>query len=164
MDDKSEIALFSVKENGSACHISCRTISIQGKDCTLLFCGSKKVHMAFEWTEDAQELERVMLKYGAGGRFDLVVTMLLAVHPLLVQRPEALYFLDEHRLVMNGEFLLPRSSGPVDNGTVHGLKQPTLFCFSLVVNQEACIRGLELCVEPVYALEQMNSWGFRTVK
>jgi len=173
--------LISLKENGQVFHVAARYLhdsvspSSQDQKQTsnpgeteppklLVMFGSKKVHLAVEWNENTEAFLSSLAAY-QDKRYKLVIAMAQTIQPLLTH--EHLDFLAVHRLVVNSEYCLPVSSGPIDNSKIHNISTPHAYFFSLTVNFLPNPRfppGLELCVDPLWAWRLMKVWNWSVVQ
>jgi len=155
----------TIKENGQVVHVAARHITIEGQQHTLLFLGSKKVHVALPWSvaaerktggDDAKRqaaVEAALQSYAHQpdhARHELVDDMAKATLALIT--PALVAFLAENRLVLNAEYLVPTGSGPIDNRVVHGLERPEPFAFALTFNVLEPLDATALCVDPLYTI------------
>jgi hypothetical protein len=129
-DAAPDRAVITLKENGSVIHVAARDIVIDKHKATMVFIGSKKVHIGVTWTNDRAKFEAGVALFTNAQRHDLVGDMARTVYSLL--NDKLIRFLADNRLVINSEFLSPSGSGPIDNLAVHGLKEATPFAFSMV--------------------------------
>lgn len=152
----------TIKENGCVVHIGAREITVDGKLFTVLIVGSKKVHIAVKWVEDDVEFMKNAEMFVDAKRYELARDMLKSVKSYLSTK--VVHFLSVNRLVINAEYIVPVGSGPINNRLLHGITQPTPFAFSLVFNTNLSVPGAELCLNPIYAIDLLQSWGWNVVK
>jgi hypothetical protein len=143
--------IVTVKENGMAFHLSARQIEIDERKVTLVFLGSKKVHMACEWNDDAGEFKKKITTLVASNlnRYKFVSGMVDSVLNHKIINVDLVKFLATNRLVLCCEYIEPVGGGPINNALVHNISQPIPMAFSLVFNVLKNVLGAELCLDPV---------------
>eukprot|EP00808_Paulinella_micropora_P004269 g68956.t1 len=153
--------LVTLKENGQVCHVAARRVTVGDCAVTLLILGSKKVHVVVPFSRNREEMLAAMQRYDNPARYDLVRTMAETAVRFITE--QLVDFLAAHRLVINSELILPSSTGPIDNATLHGVQTPLPMAFSLTVNMLHPPPGLELCANPIYSLQFFQEWGWHSV-